>query len=243
MEYTSELGHYIILNQISNIEVFEYIAESGLKVPKPPTYETDDGRIEENPFHPIYNDALAVYDLQRHQLALDAIVALCLSIKNIEYIEYKPQFEVLKKSGILDKRETIEQWVIKNYILTDKDMYYIVQNTLLTESRVSGIFNSIRVTRDGINIHEAHVKNAISTNIDTDSIVVYGHQLVNPIDEIKACQFSMMQWLDWLDGKISLKAKATAIALYRLDRIIDTHNNDAVQIYQERESRKNSRKG
>ena len=239
MEYKTEKGFELELIPTANITIFNVIAKAKLIVPKPPIYVDENGVEMENPFHPVYHDALAIYDLQRHQVANDAIIANCVRLKTkVNYDRYKRTFSIVKTSGIDLTNSTIQEWYLKNYILTLYDMSKIVENTLLTETLVSSIFNSIRVTRDGIDIHRANVKNAIQTHIETDAIVIAGHQIVSPLDEIKAAQFSMVNWQEWLRNELTLEEKATAVALYRLDRIVETHSNDVVQIHQEREARK-----
>lgn len=242
MVFKSERGVEIELIPTANIAIFSHIADVNLVIPKPPTFIDDDGRVLENPFHPAYHDALAVFDVQRHQTASDAIIKCCVRlVYKSDLSKYSDSYQALVDGKLISKLETLEEWYIKTFILTTNDMVTIVQNTLLTEQLVSTIFNSIRVTRDGTDINRVSIKNAIQTHIETDAIVVAGMQLVSPLDEIKAAQFSMINWQEWLRGETSLKEKATAVALYRLDRIIETHSNDVVQLHQERESRKKSK--
>ena len=180
-----------------------------------------------------------MFDVQRHQIANDAIIQHCVRMKTkVNYDKYKRQFAIIRASGFDSPLTSIENWHLKNYVITQFDMTKIVENTLLTETLVASIFNSIRVTRDGIDIHRANVKNAIQTHIETDAIVIAGHQLVSPLDEIKAATFSMINWQEWLRCEVSLEEKATAIALHRLDRVVETHSNDVIQLHQEREARK-----
>jgi hypothetical protein len=242
MFYKTEKGYELKLIEKANITIFGEIARAKLPIPKPPIYIDEEGRELENPFHPIYHDALAVYDLQRHQIANDAIIKNCVElITKVKLEKYEDAFSILNVCGLNKSNDTLESWYLKNYVLTPFDIYKIVENTLLTETLVSSIFNSIRVTRDGIDIHRANVKNAIQTHIETDAIVIVGHQLVSPLDEIKAAQFSMINWQEWLRCEVGLEEKATAVALYRLDRIVETHSNDVVQIHQEKEARKKNK--
>jgi len=240
--YCSLSGHKLALKSVANIAIFSEIAKAKLVVPKPPTFIDEEGRELEHPFHPLYHDALSVYDLQRHLVASDAIVKLCVSFaQDFNLNEFKEAFDIAQSSVFSRTGDTLESWVLKTYVLTDFDMARIVEKTLLTETLVSAIFNSIRVTRDGVDIHRANVKNAIQTHIETDAIIIAGQQLVSPLDEIKAAQFSMMNWNEWLKCEIGLDEKATAVALYRLDRVVETHSNDVVQLHQEREARKKAK--
>lgn len=242
MLHKTERGFNITLNPTSNISIFGEISKAKLVIPKPPIYEDEDGKLHDNPFHPDYHDALAVYDLQRHHVALDGIVKLCLTLNDkFNEADYIEAFRILQINKLISINETLSSWYIKNYVLAESDLQFVISNTLLTETRVADIFNSIRVTRDGEDIHRKHIKNAISTNIETDAIVIAGHQLVSPLDEIKSAQFSMMNWQEWLRCDISLEEKATAVALYRLDRVVENHSNDVVQLHQEKESRKRSK--
>lgn len=183
-----------------------------------------------------------VYDVRRHQVAIDAIIANCIELQTkLDCEQYRESFNIMQSSKFISQDETLEMWYMKNFVLEDIDMVNLVVNSLLTEQLVADIFNSIRVTRDGMDIHSAHLRNAIQTHIETDSIVIAGMQLVSPIDEIKAAQFSMINWQEWLRCELTLREKATAIALYRLDRILETHTNDVLQIHQEKEARKRNK--
>ena len=51
----------------------------------------------------------------------------------------------------------------------------------------------------------------------------------------------MINWQEWLRCDISISEKATAVALYRLDKIMETHTSDVLQIHQEREARKKNK--
>lgn len=242
MKYRTEQNYNVTLNPISNITIFVEIAKANLIVPKPPIYEDENGRLMENPFHPAYHDALSVYDLQRHLIAFDAIVKLCITLNDkFDEHEYLDAFNIVKKINLVSSTETLTSWFLKNYVLTQNDIQHIVLNTLLTENQVASIFNSIRITRDGQDIHRTPIKNSITTNIDTDAIVIAGYQIVSPIDEIKAAHFSSINWQSWQRCEVSLEEKATAVALYRLDRVVEAHSNDVVQIHQERESRKRAK--
>lgn len=242
MLYKSERGYDFELKPIANIEIYKCIANSNLVMPKVPIYEDEEGRKLENPFSPDYASAMTVYDVQRHTVANDAIVKMCLKlVTNVNLDIYRDSHEALKASGLINKDETIEEWFIKTFIITPKDMFIIVQNTLLTEQLVSSIMESIKVTREGTDIHRFNIKNAIQTRIEVDAIVVGGMQLVSPIDEIRAATFSMMNWVEWLSGSIQLQDKAVAVALHRLDRVMEMHSSDAVNLHQEREARRKNK--
>ena len=244
VEFETKDGVELSLTTISNIDIFTYLADYGLVIPIMPMSKLDDGRIVPNPHSPLYNDALMVYDVSRHNAALDGIISLCIDIVDtIPLKQYQRVFERMVAYGIDKGVDTLEHWYIKYVALTDiDDKARLTQLVLLTETLVSGIFNSIRVTRGGDDIHKVHLKNAIRTDIQYDNIVIAGQQLVSPSDEASACIWSLLSRIDWNKGKYSLKEKATTIALYRLNKVVETHNNDVVQIHQEKESRKNKPK-
>ena len=242
MLYKTENGYNVELTPIANIEVYKYISRVKLVTPKVPVYEAEDGRLLENLFSPQYNDALAIHDFQRHQIARDAIINKCVRLITKTDLEmYEEPFKALVSAGLVSANESLESFFIKSYVLTENDLSYIVENTLLTEYRVSTIMESIRVTRENVNIFQVHLKNAIQTRIEVDAIVVGGHQIVSPLDELKAAQNSMQDWTKWLSGEISLEEKSVAVALYRLDRTIEMHSSDAVAIAQEKEARKKNK--
>lgn len=242
MLYKTERGFDVELIPTSNIEIYKSIANENLVTPKVPTYIDEDGKVLDNPFSPQYNDAMAVFDVIRHQIANDAIIHKCIKlISKIDIERYRDSYLTLYESDLLAKSETLERWYLKNFVLTANDMTYIVQNTLLTEQRVAIIMNSIKVTREGIDIFKVNIKNAIQTRIEVDAIIVCGMQLVSPLDELKAAQNSMLNWQLWLSGDVSLEDKAVAVALFRLDKTIDLHSSDVVQQHQEREARKKNK--
>lgn len=246
MKYKTSTGFEVELKQIPNITIFEYIADCNLVVPKPPLWEripASNGQPavwEPNEYHPLYHDAMLVYDVQRHNVAINAIVSSCFEISDkSQFDSYIPLYAIAKR--FLSKYETFETWVLRNFIVTDADLMTQVDNCILTEQRVGRIFSSISVKRDGINIHQANLKHAVNTNIDVDAIVIAGYQLVSPLDELRGCNFSGMEWQSWLRCEYTLKEKASAIALMRLDKTIETHNNDAVQIFSEREAKRKNK--
>lgn len=227
------------VKEVSNISIFQFISSLNLVVPKPPIVELDDGRMMENVHNPLYNDALLVHDIERTNAAFFGVVRLCLTLDNEPELEqYRLQYETMKLHK-LTKGMNFEEWVIVNFVLEDaNDTSSLTQLAVLTETVVAGIFNSIKVTRDGGDIHKTQLRNAISTGIETDSIVIAGQQLVSPLDEYRACNETGMSQDKWSRCEYTMLEKATAIALYRLDKVIETHSNDIVQIHQERESRK-----
>ena len=241
MLYVTNAGYKLETNTVPNFEIFQYMSKQKIITPKPPRYTLDDGREIDNEFHPLYADALVVMDLARHNAVLNGLITLCMKLVDKSEIEaYRVPYEAQK--SLSDEKLSLEAWFIK-YIALDSydDLNYLTQHLILTETSVSAIFSSIRVTRGGQDVANVSLKNAINTGVSTDTIVIAGHQIVNPLDEINACRFSQMEWQKWLRDEYNIEEKASAIALYRLDKIVDSHNNDAVQIYQEQQARKKTK--
>jgi len=47
-----------------------------------------------------------------------------------------------------------------------------------------------------------------------------------------------VDWIKWYRCEYSLREKATTIGLYRLNRLMESHQEDAVQIESEKRSKK-----
>lgn len=239
MHTTTGINYELTLS--ANQYIFIEVSKSSLKAPKPPLwYNEQTDRWMDNEFHPLYKDSLMVYDVARHDEVWNAILKICVKLPKFDYEQYRLQYSTISTLDI-DNLD-IKTWVKKYFIFTSPlDQQYITRNALLCESRVHAIFSSIRVTRGGQDINSVNIKHAIQTGINTDAIVIAGEQLVSPLDEIKACRFAHMDWQHWLNGKYTLDEKASAIALHRLDNTVETHQNDAVQIYQEAQSKKGNK--
>jgi len=235
MEYSvvNIRGISVRVKRANNLEIFSFDDESTVPEPKVPQFyiEKRNSYID-NPDHPVYREALKVYAADRILRMTDLIVEKYIDL------DYDPPIDKRLKRVYPDKSSKF--LYLRHYLLNDDDLADIVNLMCLTETRVYHIFNSLKVLRNGVNIHEHVIKNSITTNIEYESVVISSHQLVNPIEEYSACKGSNMSWGDWINGKFTLDQMASAIALFRMDKIVSMHTSDAEQEYV---SRKNKSKG
>lgn len=231
-------GNTLILNPISNVQLFNHHQDIDIPVPKVPTYWDEYNDVErENPQHPDYYDAINVYNTRCMNYLFDIIIEKYISIEPscLENEQWKRLFSILKKQPSLQLLNTEANNYIKYYVLKDIMLKGQLANALvLTEQRVLHTFNSIETYRAGINIHEFDLKNTIDTQITSSTVFLGDQQIVSPLDEYKCCIHSNMLWDKWMQCKYSLDEKASTLALFRLDRTIQLHSEDAIQIESER---------
>lgn len=60
-------------------------------------------------------------------------------------------------------------------------------------------------------------------------------ELVSPYEEREACRFSNYNWATWED--LPVEERATCVAHYRLNRLIQAHQQDAISREVERRNR------
>lgn len=234
-------GIPVHVKQIPNLIVFKEVNSVGLKIPQPPVVELDDGRMTENTFSPIYQDAITVFQLQQNNLAFDVILDKAVSfdsrlMNNADWRRLKRHLESQKLIQLPKKEEVA---FLRFYALGESgfDKHNLTQNAILHESPVLDIFKSLLITRDGYDIHEANIRNAIKVGIDKQPLIVEGCQLVNPLDEREACIESNMDWMKWFRCEYTLEEKAVAVGLSRLARLVNSHTEDVMQIESEKKNK------
>lgn len=241
MEIMLESGITVFVKQIPNVLIFETLAKLKIPVPQPPIVELDDGRETENTFSPVYQDAITIYQLQMNNLAFDAILehAIKFDKRHLENRFWKERKRYLRSQFFYNPNIKEEISFLRYFALGDsaKDKLLLTQNAILHEISVFDIFNSLIITRDGYDIKEANIKNSVKTGIDYQAIIIEGCQLVNPLDEIKACKEYGLDWIKWYRCEYSLQEKATVVGLYRLSRLVESHQEDAVQIESEKRNK------
>lgn len=236
-------GIIVNVNQVSNMKIFEDIAALKIPVPQPPIVTLDDGNETINTFDPVYADAITIYKVHLASVAFDVLLANAVEVdsKYLNERSWKSYKRYLENQFFFNKTLPESVSYLRYFALQDspEDKMFLTQNAILHELAVLDIFNSLSVSRDGYDIKDVQLKHGIKTGIDYQPIVIEGCQLVNPLDEMKACKDNNINWLDWYRCNISLKEKATIIGLWRLNKLIDSHNEDAVQIESEKKSKRN----
>lgn len=221
------------IDRIPNIDVFSLDVSDILPEPQVPQfYIEEQDRWEPNYNHPTYHAAMSVYFAGK-TLALQDI----LFKKYINIVD-KDKIIVPKNLRRIYPDEEDAFIFLKYILLTDEqDIGKLIDTMTLTETRVYYIFKSLRVHREGMDIHQHDVKHTVNTNIEYEPIVIGGHQLVHPLDETNTCATLNISYIDWVESKFNLDSMAKSIALYRLGKIIEIHSNDAVSVESERKSR------
>jgi hypothetical protein len=226
-------GVRLEVDRITNLEVFSFDISDILPEPQVPKfYIEEQDRWEDNYNHPTYHAAMSVYFAGKTLALFDIL------LKNHIDVVDKNQIIIPKNLRRMYPDDDDKFIFLKYMLLTeDEDIGNIVNLITLTETRVYYIFKSLRVLREGMDIHKHDVKHTVNTNIEYEPLVLGGHQLVHPIDEYNGCITSNISYTDWLEHKFSLDAMARTIAMYRLNKIIEIHSGDAAQIESERKSR------
>jgi hypothetical protein len=233
-------GIHVLVREISNIKLFESEPVIPLVEPQPPEFELEDGRILQNFDHPTYYEAMQIYESKKADSLFLSLLNIAVFVDDsyLENPKWKTYYNILRKQRLFDIPED-EDLCFLNYFAfqADSDKSLLTKHALLTEQRVYNTFKSISIMRNHVNIHEAQIKNSVDTGIQAAPVVIGYEQLVNPLDEFKACREASMSWSNWASCKYSLEEKASAIALFRLDNIIRIHSDDAIQIEAERKSK------
>ena len=188
-----ELAIPIEYSPVSNFLVYREVAKFNLKIPQPPIVELDDGRTTEHTLHPVYQDALTVYQIQQSIYAFDVLLKFAVSFdkrlmyENKEWKNYKKH--ILK--DVVDEPVAFLKYFVFAENPTAKNL--LTQNVILHEGQVFDIFNMLTVARDGVNIHEAHIRNAVKVDIQVIPLIIEGnHDNSNPNDTIDS-------WLHYLE--------------------------------------------
>ena len=200
--------------------------------PKIPSFyiESQDRWIE-NPDHPDYHYALQLKQLSFSNAVYEHILSTCVEI-NGDYGKFinKRQLRTLVTKA--DKTRHVIDIFNKEYD--------VIVACVLTEQLVQKYMDSVSIMRNGQNIYDVQITNALNTNIHVAPIFVVatGLQAVHPIDEFACVKSSGLNWNNWVNNEYSLDMMATTIALYRMAQVIDLHVNDAQAIESERQSKK-----
>lgn len=223
----------ISFERIPNVEVFSIDVSDMLQEPQVPKfYIEEQDRWEDNYNHPTYHAAMSVYFAGKTIALFDALLR--------KYINVIDENKILVPKNLrrLYPDEDDKFLFLKYVLLTEEDdIGKIVNLITLTETRVYYIFKTLRILRDGKDIHQHDVKHTVNTNIEYEPLVIGGHQLVHPIDEYNGCINSNVSYTDWVQHKFDLDTMAKTIALYRLNKIIEIHSGDAAQEESEKKSR------
>ena len=224
----------------STITLLQHLSKYKIVEPQVPKYEEVEGSGEfiENPFHPLYHEAMAVYEATKAEKIFNTLLKLSIATFDNNYLKdskWKNLYTYLKRQRVYEIPQEEYQCYLQYYAFNNiQDKNLLANTVLLTERRVYDIFSLIGVTRNSYDINTIRLKNSIDTKIQVTPIFIGQEQLVNPLDEYTACIESNMQWEQWLRHKYTLDEKASAIALHRLNKIVTIHNEDAVQIESER---------
>lgn len=234
-------GIKLAVTEIANIAVFSEITKLNLAIPQIPIYKDEEtGREYENPHHPQYVDSLLVYEARKSAFAFEILLRKCVEFdrRYLRMHAWQRVKEFINLQKIFEL-ESEEIDFLRFFAFDNPDDRSLLANeVLLTESRVHGIFQTIQVSRGGVDINRAHLKHSVDTGISQQPIIVGNVQLVSPVDEFQTASESGMLWSNWVRCEYTLDEKASAIALHRLNNAIKLHSNDSVQEHAEREARK-----
>ena len=237
-EVTLSTGVVVSVTQIANVAMYNEFDDSAIVEPKPPTYEQY-GVTHENKMHPVWHDAISVYNSQRIELAFQMVLELAVTFDKSCLGEHgwAEKARRLRRFTEFVDRGDAANFLIYYAVKTLGDKGAVANAALLTEERVYRTFSAVPFTRNGLDIHAATLKNAIDTGVQAYPFIIGNQQLVSPLDEYSACKDAGMSWERWLTGSYGQDTKATTVAMYRVERLVGTHQDDAVQIESERRSK------
>lgn len=226
-------GIDLILKRISNVELFDLDSQLLMPLPKVPTFFIKEQNREiENPDHPLYHTALSVYFTNKMMAFFTKLIQETVTIKD------KNDIKLPKNLRRTYPNLTDEFLFLRHIVFNDQEAQdRLVNNVVLTETRVHKVYSKIRILRGGIELEQHDLTNVINTNIQTEPIVVGSHQIVHPLDEYNACVSSNINWYEWQECKLSLDFMADTIALYRINKLVNMHSEDAQQIEAKRKTR------
>lgn len=240
IEYKTVNGFDLILKPIANIYLFKNQNDYP-KIQIPKAFIASKQVWVENPFDPRLEEAQIIVEAERTLDTFSNLVRLCAELKNKELLTeayWKRRYKYLLMENEFLKDVPEETCFIKYVVLvSDLDQYNIAEHCCLTENKVFEYFNSFTITRNGTNVHDVEVKNAINTGIDLNAVAIAGLQLVNPLDEYDAAIASNLSWIEWIRNQLTNDEKAATIALYRLNRLKNLHIEDEQQIQQEKKGK------
>ncbi|MCA9381163.1 hypothetical protein KC678_02770 [Candidatus Dojkabacteria bacterium] len=232
-------GCEIDVRSISNIDIFNI--QLDIPEPKPPLFTLDDGRVIENYHHPLYNHSIMLYASYKATEIFKNIIKRSVLDIDSKYLlnnEWRIMWENMCLIDHMKPEQEKFAFLLYHLFANDSDREKLIDTVVLTELRVSKFFNSISYVRQGLDIRDANIKNAVNTGIEQLPVIIGSLQIVNPLDEYKVASESGIPWNEWLHGSMSLDDKASAIALNRLDKLVHLHQEDAAQIEAERKSKK-----
>lgn len=220
-------GYDVTLHRISNYLLYQKIINNerfkNLEEPEIPKFWSEQKQAWlENPMSPEYTRDIQLYDIERNQIILDIILSECITI-DINQVD-KGVINKLTRTRLSDN---IELAVLKYVIFKNiQDINKLIENLLLTEHLVYNYITLVSVTRSGISILEHNLKDPINSQIEITPITVASHELVNPLHEYNSCVETGLDWDRWLNNDYDLEMMAYTIAMYRLNKLIEVHQQD-----------------
>ena len=222
------------MTRVSNTTL--YTISSTITKPEIPKYYIEEqDRWVENINSPDYHQALQLYELSKGDAALNFI------IDNYE-IEEEHEINIKQKLMLELMRGSDEslEFAYKKYIIFGGGLAELVNSVCLTEYRVYRYFAPLQATanRSGVDLLEYDLKFSINIATNMQPIHLAGMQLVHPLDEMVCCIDNNINFIEWNRNSYTLDEMAQVVAIWRLNKIVESHKSDEVAIHQERETNK-----
>lgn len=236
----------IEIKEISNYLVFNVeLSDEFTNLQVPQFYIEEQDRWVENLDHPDYYEALKIKNIEKQEKGF-------LSLLEHAIINIQTNREIIGKWNKLYKslsRNELIKDEIDNYSENILMAKYFIFNTidlksdlvkfcLLCEENIFKQMYIFSVTRNNESIFKHNLRFSIDTKIDWDQLILFGQQIVHPFDEYKCCIESNLNWNNWLNNEYTKSLKETTIALWRMNKIISSHQEDAIAIENEKKSKK-----
>jgi len=223
--------------RVSNTKL--YTIEPHQKKPEVPKYyyEAQDRWID-NPSDPQYISELQIYTLFCGEAALDYIISVQAETPEGQHHKLTEEENLIVDS--LASGEISREIAYKKYVLFADNLSKVVDEACLTEQRIMRFFRVLEnsAERKGDSLLLFPLKFSIDIATHIKPLVIAEQQIVHPTDELLCCSDSNIDWMLWLRNEFTLDEMAQTIAIWRLNKIIESHRSDEQAIYQERESKK-----
>ena len=235
----------VVTQELQNYFLFDVkISEEYENLKVPTAFIESQDRWVDNPYHPDYVEALQLVQIERQEKAFLKLLKFgVISFnKTTEIISnWNKTYKNLKRNSLMKKEmdSMSEDILILKYIvfINNTDKTRLVEECLLCEDNIIRYMKLYNVTRNMDDIFTYPLKHSINTNVEWQQIQLYGRQLVHPLDEFNACVDVKLDWNLWCLNSYNKMFKEHTIALWRLNKIINSHQEDAIAIENERKNK------
>lgn len=243
---TCDTGVVLTIAPVSSSAIQQ--SQSGISDPEVPKFFiADSNRWVDNPHHPDYAVAQRNVAAQRAEAALRCVVRHGCKVtlpKNQSWLRQLIRWEdeLLDSLDLQNQTDVIFLYIMREAIGSAEDIRLIVRNACLCSTDVETKMKEIGILRNGSDIAEVGLRHRLDTGIGYKVLAVGDMALVHPSEEYAACTHSGLSWWEWRNSGFDHEFMIESLALYRLDRLVDSHAKDAEASEIERKNRARAKK-